>query len=221
MWLRWRIPTLQIWFSIFLIISGAGEISAQQRKPSQSSTSGGSALPLFSTTDIGILRKEIARVKPTLEGSEKRLAKRLEYLAELTKLLALAEEIRKEGADATSDLGPLLAPRWPALSIETAVFGDLRNNHVCDATPYLTDKCKLRPAAGTDDYNCLIATITPGEICGLDPSPQAKKQIYVEWSCGGRSQAPARVPASGPLRLICHVHSMQTPSANVAAGESN
>lgn len=149
-----------------------------------------------------------------IDAREKRLEKRLAYLAKLSELLVLATEIRKEGADATTDLGLLFSTPWPHLTIDTAVYGDLRHRHVCDATPYVTDKCKLRPDGGSDDYNCLVGVVVPGEICGFDPSPQGKKHLHVEWSCGGQSQSPVRVPPAGPLRLVCHQHKMtEAPAA--------
>lgn len=206
-----------------LVVLGTGwsvAQQAQQRSPSKPAVARDAGLPLFSTSEIEILKAQIERIKPAIEGREKRLEKRLAYLAKLSELLALAAEIRKEGADATSDLGPLLAPPWPALTIDLAVYGDLQHNHVCDATSYVIDKCKLRPANGNaDDQNCLISSITTAEICGFDPSPQGFKQLYVEWSCGSKSQTPLRVPPAGPLRLVCHLHKMAGAQAEAEVAD--
>lgn len=210
---------LPFWVLIALIVCAVPSTNAQQpSRPAGAAKARTIALPPFGMADIDALRSEIARSKPKLEGGEARLTKRLAYLVKLEELLTLAAEIQKDGGEGGVELGQLLAPR-PALVIDYAAFGDLRHKHTCDATPYLEDKCKLRPEGGTiDNQNCLIDVIEPMKICGRDPSPQGKKELYVEWSCAGISQAPRRAPQTGPLRLVCHLHRMNGDGADAAKG---
>jgi hypothetical protein len=174
-------------------------------------------LPIFSAAETQLLRAEIERQKSSVEGRDIRLAKQLEYLTKLAELLKLSEELRKLNDNSPSDFRSLLLPSLPNLKIASAKYGDLRHGHTCDATAFIVDKCKLRPASGMiDDQNCLIQSITEKDICGTDPSPQGKKHIRVEWTCGGRWQTAVRIPPSGPLRLICHQHRMEEPEATDA-----
>jgi hypothetical protein len=180
--------------------------------PKSERDKGSSKLPIFSAAETQLLRAEIERQKLYVEGRDMRLTKQLEYLSKLGELLKLSEELRNQDYNSPSDFQSLLLPSRPALKIHSAKYGDLRHSHTCDATAFIVDKCKLRPASGMiDDQNCLIQSITEKDICGTDPSPQGKKHIRVEWTCGGRWQTAVRIPPSGPLRLICHQHRMTKP----------
>ena len=111
---------------------------------------------------------------------------------------------------------PPQAPKARTLDITRATYGDFKNNHTCDATIFLRDKCKLgqqNMQDKIDDSFCFYdragsdaaALGTGADLCGYEPSAQAEdKRIKVEFSCKGVPQTPFEaVGETKAIRLFC------------------
>lgn len=189
---------------------------AQSLKDKPSPTSDLSAAELekllekssFDPKQIEELYAQIARVEEKLTKTAANIALRLDYLKDLKSLLEKAKKINDSSEKLGEVIGALQLPPPVAtdLTIISATHGDLIHHHVCDATGYFIEHCKLKTNTNTvvDVDRCILATAQGSAICGYDPSPQGFKEIYIEYSCGNQKRV-YREREAAPVRLICSV----------------
>lgn len=188
---------------------------------------GAKTAKLPSSPDIQAVQQALKAEQARLDAVRKYVDSQIQQLTELQAALVKADAAAKNGIELTPELKTVLdkiaaalpvgsaVPKQitPVLRLHRAAFGDLRYGHVCDALPFLQDKCKLRTdekeASAKKDY-CLITAasmLTASSICGFDPSPQGIKHLVIEFSCdeSGKARKTTRLRAGEHVRLVCRV----------------